>query len=139
MIILDTNVLSELMKFQCSEAVEGWIKAQSRRHLFTTAITKAEVLYGVAILPQGARKRRLYEIAMALFQEELSGKVLSFDPISAEHFATISANRRTKGLSVSQSDAQIAAICLAHQATIATRNVKDFTDCQLNIINPWEA
>lgn len=139
MIVLDTNVLSELMKPQCSEAVEGWIKAQSRSSLFTTTITQAEVLYGIAILPKGSRKQRLYEISAALFQEDFADRILSFNQNAAKQFAAISSYRRSKGNSIAQFDAQIAAICLAYQATIATRNVKDFTDCQLDIINPWEA
>jgi len=139
MIVLDTNVLSELMNPKGSELVTAWADSQSTNHLFTTAITKAEILYGIAILPEGARKQRLYDTAQALFNETFSNKILPFEKSAAEHFATISAHRRSQGSPISQPDAQIAAICLSHRAAIATRNVKDFINCQLTIINPWEA
>ena len=139
MIVLDTNVLSELMNPKGSKLVTAWADAQPTNSLFTTAVTKAEILYGIAILPEGARKRRLYKTAQALFLESFSNKTLPFGQSAAEHFAVISSHRRSKGSPISQLDAQIAAICLAHQATVATRNVKDFTDCQIDIINPWEA
>ncbi|MEL6780319.1 MAG: type II toxin-antitoxin system VapC family toxin [Cyanobacteria bacterium J06597_16] len=139
MIVLDTNVLSELMNPDGSELVTAWADAQSTNRLFTTAVTQAEILYGIAILPAGARRQRVYDTAQALFKETFRNKTLPFGKSAAEHFAVISSHRRSKGIPISQLDAQIAAICLAHQATIATRNVKDFSDCQIDILNPWEA
>ncbi|MEL6352418.1 MAG: type II toxin-antitoxin system VapC family toxin [Cyanobacteria bacterium J06627_28] len=138
MIILDTNVLSELMKSNCSKSVETWVRAQSRNSLFITTITQAEILYGIAILPEGLRKQDLYKTAIALFREDFKDRVLAFHQTVAEHFAIISSYRRSAGNPISQFDAQIAAICLSYQASIATRNIKDFMDCQLEIINPWE-
>ena len=137
MIILDTNVLSELMKPQVSELVSVWIDTKPREDLFVTTITKAEVLYGIAILPKGVRKQRLRDIADFLFKEDFADRILPFGQSAAEHFAVISSARRRRGKPISQSDAQIAAICLAHQATLATRNVKDFVNCQVAIVNPW--
>lgn len=139
MIILDTNVLSELMKPEGSELVAIWAKAQSRSRLFITTITQAEILYGIAILPEGLRRERLHNAATALFKEDFNDKILPFGQSAAEHFATVASDRRRRGNPISQFDAQIAVICLAHQASIATRNVKDFANCRINVIDPWKA
>lgn len=137
MIVLDTNVLSELMRPQVSEVVEAWVKAQLKTSLFITTITQAEILYGIFILPEGSRKRELRDAAQDLFQKDFVDRILPFNRNAAEHFAAISSYRRSIGNPISQLDAQIAAICLTHQATIATRNIKDFANCQIDIINPW--
>ncbi len=139
MIFLDTNVLSELMKPQGSTTVKSWIKLQSRDDLFITTITQAEILYGIAILPAGTRKQRLYETAQAMFREDFAGKTSPFCQESAKHFADIASSRRGQGKPISQFDAQIAAICRTHQAAIATRNVDDFADCGISVVNPWES
>lgn len=139
MIVLDTNVVSELMNPQGSQTVKLWANAQPRESLFTTTITQAEILYGIAILPEGNRKQRLQNAAQLVFNQELLNQILLFDSESAEHFASIAADRRRQGNPISQFDAQIAAICRTHQAAIATRNVDDFSDCGITIINPWEA
>jgi toxin FitB len=139
MIILDTNVLSELMKLKGSATVKAWVKAQSRDNLFITTITQAEILYGIAILPEGAKKQLLYNTTQAMFTEDFAGKTLPFCQASAECFALVAAHRRSQGKPISQFDAQIAAICRTHQATIATRNVNDFTDCHISVTNPWES
>ncbi len=136
-IVLDTNVLSELMKPQGSQKVKNWVATQAKVDLFVTSITQAEILYGIAILPDGKRSQSLREIAQAMFVEEFVGRILSFDQKAAEYFAQIASNRKRMGKPISQSDAQIAAICLANGAQIATRNVDDFINCQINIINPW--
>ncbi|KPQ35353.1 MAG: toxin-antitoxin system VapC family toxin component [Phormidesmis priestleyi Ana] len=137
MIILDTNVLSELMNLQGSVTVKAWIKSQSRDSLFVTTITQAEVLYGIALLPEGNRRQRLFAAAQAMFKEDFADKIMPFCQKSAEQFAIVASHRRRQGNPISQFDAQIAAICHTHQATIATRNVKDFIDCHINLINPW--
>jgi toxin FitB len=139
MIVLDTNVLSELMKPQGSPIVKSWVRTQPRDLLFITTVTQAEILYGIAILPEGNRKQRLHEAAQTMFREDFQSKILPFISGAAEHFATIAADRRKQGNPISQFDAQIAAICRIHQATIATRNVDDFVNCQVEIINPWES
>lgn len=139
MIVLDTNVVSELMNPKGSTAVKQWAKRQLRDRVFTTTITQAEILYGIGILPEGNRKRRLESAAHIVFQEELANHILPFDSKSAEQFAVISAQRRSQGKPISQFDAQIAAICRAQGAAIATRNVDDFVGCNLEITNPWEA
>ena len=136
-IILDTNVLSELMKPQGLIIVKNWVAMQPRKILFTTSITQAEILYGVGILPDGKRSDALKAAAQEMFREDFNGQILPFEETAAECFAQIAAHRRKTGKPISQMDAQIAAICLANNAKIATRNVDDFQDCQIEIVNPW--
>lgn len=136
-IVLDTNVLSELMKPQGLITVKSWVGAQSRENLYITSITKAEILYGIAILPEGKRSQMLRETAEAMFREDFARQMLNFDEQAASCFAEIAAHRKKIGKPLAQADGQIAAICLANNATIATRNVDDFLDCQIAIINPW--
>lgn len=139
MIILDTNVISELMKGQkCSENVYNWTSKQPINQLFTTTITQAEILYGIAILPQGKRQNELQKSANLMFAEDFLGRILPFDQIAAIAFAKIASQRRLNGQPISQADAQIAAICYTHNAKIATRNVDDFINCDISIINPWD-
>jgi len=137
-IILDTNVLSELMKSQGSQLVKSWVAAQPRESLFITTVTQAEILYGIKIMPRGKRSKRLQTLAELMFLEDFAGQILTFDQPAAVHFAEIAACRKTIGKPISQFDAQIAAICLQHKAILATRNVDDFLDCGINIINPWD-
>lgn len=138
MFILDTNVVSELMKPVVSAAVETWCASQSRDSLYITTITQAEILYGIAILPDGTRQQRLQNLAQAMFQEDFLNKILPFSQEAAQYFAIIASDRKGQGKPISQFDAQIAAICRSHQATLATRNTDDFADCGIDIINPWE-
>jgi toxin FitB len=138
MIILDTNVLSELMKPKKSETVRSWAAQQSLMTLFTTTITQAEILYGIALLPTGKRREELSQAAQLMFSEDFAGRVLPFDQAAAVAFANIASQRRHNGTPISQADAQIAAICYTHEATIATRNFSDFEGCGICIINPWE-
>lgn len=138
MFILDTNVISELMKPAVSAAVETWCASQSRDSLHITTITQAEILYGIAILPDGTRQQRLQNLAQAMFQEDFLNKILPFSQEAAQYFAIIASDRKGQGKPISQFDAQIAAICRSHQATLATRNTDDFADCGIDIINPWE-
>ncbi|MEH1813360.1 MAG: type II toxin-antitoxin system VapC family toxin [Nostoc sp.] len=138
MIILDTNVLSELMKPKKSEIVRSWAAQQSLMSLFTTTITQAEILYGIALLPAGKRREQLTQAAQLMFSEDFAGRVLPFDQAAAVAFANIASQRRHNGTPISQADAQIAAICYTHAATIATRNFSDFEGCGISIINPWE-
>ncbi|MEH2301845.1 MAG: type II toxin-antitoxin system VapC family toxin [Nostoc sp.] len=138
MIILDTNVLSELMKSKKSEIVRSWATQQPLMNLFTTTITQAEILYGIALLPAGKRREELSQAAHLMFSEDFVGRVLPFDQAAAVTFAKIASQRRHNGTPISQADAQIAAIGYIHTATIATRNFSDFEGCGISIINPWE-
>lgn len=139
MIVLDTNVLSELMRPTPSEAVLRWFAGHSAATLFTTTITQAEILYGLALLPEGRRRSDLLMAAEQMFAEDFAGRVLPFDSMAAKAFAPIAAGRRQQGRPTGAFDAQIAAVAAARGAALATRNVADFLDCGLPIINPWES
>jgi predicted nucleic acid-binding protein len=139
MILLDTNVLSELMRPLPSTAVEGWISRQPVAGIFISAITEAELRYGLALLPEGRRQRQLIAQAEAMLDEDFAGRVLPFDRPAAAAYASIAAARRFAGRPISQADAQIAAIAASRGASLATRNVADFVDCGIDIIDPWSA
>ena len=138
MIVLDTNVLSETLKPLPNAAVVAWMAAQPRSTLFTTTVVEAEILYGVAVLADGARKTQLQAALKAIFTEYLSGQVIPFDRDCAEAYAAIAANRKNLGQPISQFDAMIAAATASRGATLATRNLRDFADCGIRLINPWE-
>ena len=139
MIVLDTNVLSELMRPEPHPVVFGWVAAQPRATLFTTSITKAEILYGVAALPEGRRRQALAEAAEFLFAEEFTGRVLGFPPEAAQYYATIVTDRRRAGTPIESFDALIAAAARAAGARVATRDVGGFKDCGVDLIDPWQA
>jgi predicted nucleic acid-binding protein len=138
MIVLDTNVLSEVLKPSPSTAVVTWLSAQEPAEVFLTAITQAEVLYGLELLPAGKRKVSLLAAAGKLFSEDFEGRILAFEEASARNFAKIVAARNSTGRPIAQFDGMIAAICAARRAALATRNVSDFDNCGLRIINPWD-
>jgi len=137
MIVLDTNVLSEALRPAPERRVLAWLEAQPANSLFTTAMTEGEILYGIRVLAEGQRRRKLWEAATAIFREDLAGRVLSFDSDAAAGYAQISAARRAAGRPISQFDATIAAIARSHGATLATRNVTDFEGCGVELIDPW--
>lgn len=139
MIVLDTNVLSELMRPAPSAAVLRWVAGQPAASLFTTTITQAEILFGLALLPEGRRRSDLLATAEQMFAEDFAGRVLPFDAAAATTFAPIAAGRRQKGRPTGAFDAQISAIAASRGAALATRNVADFLDCGLSIVNPWES
>ena len=138
MIVLDTNVLSELMRPAPEPAVVAWLMAQPSGTLFTTTVTQAEILLGIAILPAGRRQAGLDAAARAMFGEDFFGRVLPFDEAAAAMFAKLSAHRRQLGRPISGFDAQIAAIARCRDATLATRNIADFAECGLRLVNPWD-
>jgi hypothetical protein len=137
MIILDTNVLSELMKSQPAANVSGWAGSQPASSLFITAVTQAEILYGIRLLPNGRRRNRIAIAAKAMFDEDFNDRILAFNPDAATYYADIAIIRRNKGKPISQFDAQIAAITRSTGAALATRNISDFEDCEVKLINPW--
>ncbi len=138
MIILDTNVVSELMRPRPDPRALRWVSAQPTRSLFTTAITEAEILLGVALLPEGKRRRALELAVGEMFSDDFEGRVLPFDSAATSDFADIVATRRRNGRPISHADAQIAAIARCHGASVATRNVSDFEGCSVKLLNPWE-
>jgi len=138
MIVLDTNVLSELMKSQPSNSVISWLDNQVVSTLYITAITVAEILYGIARLPEGKRKSALFTAASEMFDQDFGGRILAFDSQAAVLYADLVSSCEASGRQVSMADAQIAAICQLHEANIATRNIKDFEPFNFNVINPWQ-
>jgi predicted nucleic acid-binding protein len=139
MILLDTNVLSELMKAAPADSVVRWVAAQPAVGLGTTSVTQAEVLHGIMLLPPGKRRTAVEAAAVAMFEEEFGGRILPFDSAAARSYARIAAQRRRAGRPISHFDAQIAAIALAAGSAIATRNASDFDGCGVKVINPWGA
>ena len=137
MILLDTNVLSELMKLTPEKAVLQWLDTHPASEFYICAITKAEIELGIALLPNGKRKTSL-ETAAKLMFEEFPNRCLSFDSPAASKYALIVAGRNDIGRPVSVEDAQIAAIALTHSMLLLTRNTKDFKYIEgLTVVNPW--
>jgi predicted nucleic acid-binding protein len=138
-IVLDTNVLSELMRSAPDPSVVGWIGKQAGSQLYTTSITMAEMLRGIAIMPAGRRRADLAKAADAMFNEDFADRILVFDAAAAVRYAEVAAIRRRAGRPIATLDAQIAATALVAGAAVATRNVKDFEGCGLTLVNPWTA
>jgi len=136
-IVLDTNVVSEPTHRAPSDTVRRWMLTQDRNELFTTAITEAEMLWGVELMPPGQRRTSLAEQIHRIFDAELANRILPFDNAAAREFPTIVMLRRKNGRPISSTDAQIAAIARAHRAILATRNFKDFEGCGIKVVNPW--
>lgn len=135
MIILDTNVISELMRTRPEAVVVDWLVRNGTSNLYTTAITRAEILAGIAVLPDGKRRRELEASADRAFLQSFIAKILPFDEKAAPHFAAIIAARRGNA---KVADAMIAATARLHGAAVATRDVKDFADCGIVVRNPWD-
>jgi len=137
MILLDTNVVSELMKPAPAGSVMRWMAAQPATSLYTTSITQAEILHGVMLLPPGRRRNAFEAAAEAMFRDDFGGRILPFGSDAAHPYARIAAERRRAGRPISHFDAQIAAIARSTGAAIATRNVTDYEGCGVKVINPW--
>jgi len=137
MILLDTNVLSELMRPLPGPGVEHWLATQPDASLFISAITEAELRYGVALLPPGKRRDGLAAVVAAMLAEDFAGRILPFDSAAVAAFAEIAAARRRAGRPIAQADAQVAAIAASRGAALATRNVPDFDGCGIAVVNPW--
>jgi predicted nucleic acid-binding protein len=137
MIVLDTNVLSEALRPVPEPSVLDWLENQPRASLFITTVTRGEILYGIRLLADGKRRRGLWEAVKKIFDADFADQVLSFDSDAADMYADIAASRRTAGEPISQFDAMIVAMARSRGAGLATRNVKDFEDCGVDIINPW--
>ncbi|WP_395505082.1 type II toxin-antitoxin system VapC family toxin [Ectopseudomonas hydrolytica] len=137
MILLDTNVLSELMRAKPAPQVLEWVDAQPVGDLVITSITVAEILYGIARMPDGKRKQELLDVASVMFDEDFAGNILPFDADAAVHYAEIAAETEAKGRVVDMADAQIAAIARLHDAVIATRNIRHFETLGVALVDPW--
>ena len=137
MIVIDTNVVSELMRPTPEPAVMTWFSAQDSAELYLTAVTEAELRAGAAILPAGRRRERLTAEVDAVVREDFAGRVLPFDSAAARAYAAIAASRRSMGRPILEADCQIAAIARASDAAVATRNGADFERCGIALIDPW--
>ncbi len=137
MIILDTNIISELMRRVPDPHVLEWLDDQEAGELFITTITIAEIAYGINVLPDGGRRQLLESAFNKTVQDAFRDRVLSFDEESSHCYGKLMSHRKKIGKPLSSLDGQIASISVAHQGKIATRNVNDFADCNLTIINPF--
>ena len=138
MFILDTNIVSEFMRERPHPAVLHWLDDRMVRDLFVAAVTQAEVLTGIAILPRGKRRQGLAAAADRAFDGMFADRVLPFDRSAARAYAGIAAARRRVGRPISQADCQIAAIAAARGGTLVTRSVRDFEGIGIAVVNPWE-
>jgi hypothetical protein len=137
MTVLDTNVISELMRARPAEAVLAWVNGRPAAGLYITAITQAEILLGVQLVPKGKRREALVAAAGEMFARDFAGRILAFGSSAAAEYAAIVAARRRVGRPISTFDAQIAAIARAAGGELATRNVADFDDCGIDVVDPW--
>ncbi len=137
MIVLDTNVVSELMRAEPALAVLTWLQQNSGDGMYTTTVTVAEIRYGIARLPEGQRRESLHQAANEIFAA-FPRQVLPFDLAAANAYADVVTVRESLGNPIDGFDAQIAAICRSHAATLATRNTKDFTNTGISVVDPWQ-
>ena len=137
MILLDTNVVSELMRKSPEPAVEAWTAGQSAEDLFFSAIGEAELRYGAAILPTGRRRETLFSDIEAMLREAFGDRVLPFDSDAARHYGDIAAMRRSAGRRVTVADCQIAAVARSRGLAVATRNTRHFVGMELDLVDPW--
>lgn len=138
MVVIDTNVVSELMRAEPSAEVLDWMDDRQPRELYVTAVTEAEVRTGIALLPEGRRRRGLAEACERAFGSLFAGRVLPFDSDAARAYAEIAAVRRVLGRPVSFADGQIAAIARSRRMAVATRNIRDFLDMGIGVLDPWD-
>jgi predicted nucleic acid-binding protein len=139
MIILDTNVLSETIRRATAPEVLPWLAAQPPSRVFTTAVSMAEILYGIEVLPGGKRRAALQAKVREMFAEDFAGRVLAFDSEAAGYCAALMAARRAKGRPIGQFDAQIAAIARSQGAALATRDAGGFADCGVTLVDRGRA
>lgn len=139
-VLLDTNVLSELMREHPDAGVLDWFAQNTLSIMSTSTINQAEILTGIALLPTGKRRTALAEAAEQMFEQDFAGHCLAFDAAAAKNYALIVATRTRRGQPISTEDAQIAAIALATGLTVATRNTKDFENIDgLALADPWQS
>ncbi|HEX4964814.1 MAG TPA: type II toxin-antitoxin system VapC family toxin [Thermoanaerobaculia bacterium] len=139
MIIVDTNVVAEMMKPSPDPSVVSWLNDREAAALFLTTVTIGEIGYGLEILPQGKRRLHLEQGFERVVAEAFTGRILVFDEEAARHYGAVMARRRAIGRPLSIQDGQIASIARARGFTVATRNVRDFVECGVEIVNPFES
>jgi predicted nucleic acid-binding protein len=137
MFLIDTNVISELMRATPAPSVLNWFSTQDPSTLYLSAVTEAELRTGIAILPAGQRREGLKAALDATIAEDFEGRILPFDTDAAKTFAEIASGRRSAGRPIADADCQIAAIARATGMPVVTRNTRDFEGCGVDVINPW--
>jgi predicted nucleic acid-binding protein len=137
MFLIDTNVISELMRATPAPSVLNWFSTQDPSTLYLSAVTEAELRTGIAILPAGQRREGLRAALDATIAEDFEGRILPFDTVAAKTYAEIASMRRAAGRPIADADCQIAAIARASGAIVATRNLRDFEGCGVDLVNPW--
>ena len=139
MIVLDTNVISALMRSQPDQAVIAWLDRQPAESIWTTAITVFEIRFGLAILPSGKKRDALETAFDQALREDLGGRVLDFDATAAHEASRIAAHLRAAGRTTEIRDVQIAGITLARRGTLATRNTRHFVHTGVSLVDPWNS
>lgn len=137
MILLDTNVISELLRKRPGAAVMEWLDKHDREELWTASVVLAELLSGIALMPTGRRKRELREEVEAMISVDFQEQIIDFDLAAAREYGEILAARSKIGRPIREFDAQIAAVARVHHATVATRDANGFIGCGLTVIDPW--
>jgi len=138
MILLDTNVVSELMRPAPERMVLRWFSKQTAEDLHISALSMAEILYGIELISSSRRRDVVRTGAEKMFGEVFADRILTFEDRAARAFSQIASSRRRQGKPISEADSQIAAIARAHGATLATRNTYVFEGCGVRLVNPWE-
>ena len=138
MILLDTNIVSEVMRRKPSEKVLSWLGSQNAASLFVSSVTIAEICYGLRILPVGQRRKQLEIHFEEFISQGFSGRTIDFDEAAARVYAEIMGLCKEKGRPMSFPDGQIAAVARSNQLALATRNISDFVTCEVELINPFE-
>ncbi|MXY40624.1 MAG: type II toxin-antitoxin system VapC family toxin [Rhodospirillaceae bacterium] len=139
MYVIDTNVASELMRPSPAPAVGAWIAGRDAEELYLTAVSEAELLYGVAIVPAGRRRNELEAVMLRWLDTGFADRILPFDSAAARDYADIAAGRRSAGRPIAPADCQIAAIARSRGMAVITRNVRDFGDIGITVVDPWTA
>jgi predicted nucleic acid-binding protein len=137
-ILLDTNVVSELMRAEPDTAVLRWVDRQPQDVLWLASLVAFELAFGIARLPDGDRKQRLSRTLASMLEEDFAGRVLAFDLEASAVCARLCARRQREGKPLALADAQIASICVVHDAFLATRNTADFEHLDVRLVNPWK-
>ncbi len=139
MILLDTNVISALMRPEPETLVVKWLDRQPRASVWITSITVMEIRYGLQIMPKGRRRETMTQLLERMLAEKIEGRVAAFDTAAAEQTGDLMASRKAKGRIGESRDTMIAGIAMATGATLATRNTGHFADLSVPVINPWTA
>ena len=137
MIVLDTSVVSELMRKRPADVVVRWVNAQPGASLYVTSITEAEILRAVLVLPKGKRRDKLAMAVTEMFDQDFRGRILPFGSDAAVAYSVIATARRRAGRPIAAFDAQIAAVARANGAAVATANTEGYADCGIEVIDPW--